>query len=462
MRMVRSLLVALPLLGLAVVAPRDAEACGGCVIPPDENTQVTGHRMIFAASKTQTTLYDQIEYSGSPEDFAWFLPIKGEVEVGLSSDVLFAFLGQSSSVQVLPPPLNCPDPPDGCGDFAAGAENDGGGSGGGGGGTSTQTNTVEVWKNEVVGPYETVQLKANDPGALLGWFDSHGYSVPDDVKPVIEAYQAEGFGFLAMQLQPGEGVNAMQPVRISAPGAGLGLPLRMVAAGTGALTPITLFVVAEGRYETQNFPNLIFDPAPVVFHWDDYTSNYDLLIKGLFQSSDGMGWLTQSAAGFNKYDLESQVQQVIDFNPGQSGWGTTDPPLSEWEHAQQDLETLFAGMDANSIWLTRMHAQLTRPALATDLILQAEASQSEVSRFIQAQYSDGNVPECPDYSWCEEDINAGGEFNGLGQEGEQDLVKGKGKCSVERAGQSDGPAGLLAALGLAAAAVVVRRRRRAS
>ena len=457
MKMVRSLLVSLPLLGIAAFHAGDAEACGGCAPPVGENTQVTGHRMIFATSKTQTTLYDQIEYSGAPEEFAWFLPIKGEVGVQVSSDLLFAFLGQSSSPQVLPPPLNCPDPPSGCDEFSAGAE-DGGGSGGGNGGT--QTGTVSVWKEETVGAFETVQLGASDPMALLDWFASHGYAVEEDVKPVISAYQQEGFGFLAMRLAPGEGVNSMRPVRITAPGASLGLPLRMVAAGTGALTPITLFVVGEGRYEMQNFPNLAFDPTPIVFHWDDYTSNYDLLIKGLFESSDGFGWLTQSAAPFSKSDLESQVQQVVDFNQGQTGWGTDD--LSEMEHAMEDLGTMFSGMNDQSIWLTRVHAQLTRPALATDLILQAEPSQAEVSRFIQAQYADGTAPECPDYSWCSEDENAGGEFDSLGGDSDGDLVEGKGKCSVEQAGsRNDGPAGLLAAIGLAAAAVVVRRRRRA-
>src|SRR5690349_7271367 len=95
-------------LSLSLVAGSpDARACGGCVAPPLESTQVTGHRLILATSKTQTTLYDQIEYSGSPESFAWFLPIKGQVDVGLSADAMFAFLGDASQVVVYPPKLSC-------------------------------------------------------------------------------------------------------------------------------------------------------------------------------------------------------------------------------------------------------------------------------------------------------------------------------------------------------------------
>jgi len=68
----------------------DAAACGGCFQPPVPPTQVasdiTDERMLLSVSTTQTTLYDQIEYSGSPSSFAWVLPIHGTVTVGLRAD----------------------------------------------------------------------------------------------------------------------------------------------------------------------------------------------------------------------------------------------------------------------------------------------------------------------------------------------------------------------------------------
>jgi hypothetical protein len=64
--------------------------------------------MILSVSKTQSTLYDQIEYAGDPAEFAWVLPTKGIVDVGLSSDLIFNQLGVDTGVQVLPPPINCP------------------------------------------------------------------------------------------------------------------------------------------------------------------------------------------------------------------------------------------------------------------------------------------------------------------------------------------------------------------
>jgi hypothetical protein len=452
MKMVRSLLLSLPLLGAALLTARDSSACGGCFVPPTVDTQVTGHLMIFSTSKTQTTLYDQIEYVGAPESFSWVLPIHGQVDVGLSADAMFAFLHAASSVQVLPPPLNCPEPPEGCNyasedeDFACGGNSGTGGDGG-----------VTVITQEVVGPYETVQLEASDPMALQTWLADHGYEIPDDIKPVINGYQKEGFGFLAMKLVPGQGIQAMRPVRITAPGASLTLPLRMVAAGTGALTPITLFVVGEGRHQAANFPNLAFDPEPIVYHWEDGSSNYGPLIKGLFEGSGGLGWLTQSADHFSKSNLVGQVQQVVQSNPGQTDWGDPDNNVTEEQGALEDLETLFSGMNDPNIWLTRMHAQLSREALIKDLNLEAAPEQAPVSRLIQAKYSDGPVPECPDYSWCTD--NDGGNFNGVGQ-GKDEYVGGKGSCAVERSSGSDGVPALVLGLGLAAAAGAIRRRRK--
>ena len=60
------------------------EACGGCFVPPDEDTQVTGHRMVLSVSMQQSTLYDQIQYDGDPASFAWVLPIKGQAEIGVT------------------------------------------------------------------------------------------------------------------------------------------------------------------------------------------------------------------------------------------------------------------------------------------------------------------------------------------------------------------------------------------
>src|SRR5262249_17758104 len=115
MRLPRPLLAAVPAFAFALAPAQDAAACGGCFHVPAENTQVASHRMVLSISTTQSTLYDQIKYSGTATSFAWVLPVKGTVTVGLSSDALFAELDQLTqvSVQAPNPCPQCPPPNNG-------------------------------------------------------------------------------------------------------------------------------------------------------------------------------------------------------------------------------------------------------------------------------------------------------------------------------------------------------------
>lgn len=163
------ILVASGALTLAFAAgARDAEACGGCFPPAGEQPSiVTDHRMIFPVSKEQTTIYDQIQYTGAPSEFAWVLPISGTVEIALSADMLFGALHNLTAVAVQEPPRNCPPAPN-CG-YQFGAESDNAPSPTAGAGGSSSSGGVQVITKETVGPYETVQLESENATALNDW-----------------------------------------------------------------------------------------------------------------------------------------------------------------------------------------------------------------------------------------------------------------------------------------------------
>ena len=414
----------------------DARACGGCFVPPDANTQVTGHRMLLSLSQQQSTLYDQIEYAGSPDSFAWVLPIVGTAEVGLSSDLVFNQLALDTDVLVLPPPFSCPTYPPCPGTTTSWT-------------TSTTTSTtggVQVIASEVVGPYETVQLAANDPTALTAWLLANGYDIPADIAPVLASYVADQFNFLAMKLVPGAGIDAMQPVRVTTAGASPTLPLRMVAAGTGVTTTVTLWVIGEGRYEPQNFPSFDIPADSVVWNWTTQDSNYDVLRQLGYDASGGLAWLTESAAHYDIARFTNAIDSIVYTLPGQSGYGGGDPDLAIQE-AEADLAVLFAGLAPADVWVTRLRAELSRDAFATDLLLQASLPQDPVNRIIQTQASIGSPPVCPAAPVC------GGSAGSDGG-----VVEGGG-CTTQGLDATPGLGlglGWLAGLGLLLAA---RRRR---
>ncbi|MBK9264945.1 MAG: hypothetical protein IPM54_34830 [Polyangiaceae bacterium] len=73
------------------------------------------------------------------------------------------------------------------------------------------------------------------------------------------------------------------------------MPLRMVAVGTGANVAITLYIIGEGRWEANNFPN---KQIPVdLLSWDfaTNTSNYSILRDKVMDQEGGSVWLTTFA-----------------------------------------------------------------------------------------------------------------------------------------------------------------------
>jgi hypothetical protein len=385
----------------------EASACGGCFSPPTENpTVVTDHRMILSVSKEQTTLYDQIRYQGEPSAFAWVLPISGagDVKVGLSADVVFSALDANTQTRLISPPQNCPPAPNCNSRFGSAASagesapQDGGG--------------VTVVKKEVVGPYETVQLKATDPTALKNWLQTNNFAVPADVQPVIDQYVAEKFDFLALKLIPGKGV------RVTTKGAASVLPLRMVAAGTGPVVGIGLWIIGEGRYEPQNFPSFYIPTDEIVWDWTQSKSNYTDLRAAKTTAGGGRAWETESSTLLNRGNFESQVQYGF-FGGGGGGAPIPSDPEAQAQQAYlpvkddqgnitktaqqvraEDMDTLFFGIPSVAIRATRLRADLQHAALDQDLVVTASKDQAVLSNVRQIT-REANEPLCPVFNGCD-------------------------------------------------------------
>jgi hypothetical protein len=424
--------VAMSALELAV--ERDAAACGGCFHPPPPPGQtasdITDERMLLAVSTTQSTLYDQIAYSGSPSSFAWVLPIHGTVDVGLSADVLFDSMDVLTQTQINAPYVNCPQP-SGCGGGAGCGSSNTPSSASFGDQGAAAPPPVTVTKQENVGPYDTVQLHATDASALNAWLMQNGFDIPAAVTPVIDAYVTEGFDFLAMKLLPNQGVQSMRPVRVTTPGASLSLPLRMASIGTGATVGITIWIVSDGRYEPQNFPFFHIDDSALVWDFKTSSSNYTALRAQNEAQLKNAGWEIESSISLNEQSITSLIlnggqyyngyggvsQSVpsdpsIDYLPigdpdagaGGEGGALEDgaPAGGGYESAEQvrtdDINALFVGLTGPSVRVTRIRSDIAHAAMTSDLVFQASADQSEISNVRTATQS-VNVT-CPVYNGC--------------------------------------------------------------
>ena len=397
---------------------REARACGGSFTPPTQvATDITDERMLLTVSPLQTTLYDQIRYSGSPASFAWVLPIHGTVDVGISADILFDAMDALTQTQIVSPALDCPGPPAAC--LSSGDDDDeSAGFASPRDPESTGAPPVTVTKAANVGPYETVQLHATDASALTAWLSTNGFDIPAAVTPVIDDYVAHGFDFLAMKLLPSEGVQSMRPVRVTSSGASLSLPLRMAAVGTGVSVGITLWVVSDGRYEPQNFPSYRIEDSELVWDWKTSSSNYPALRAQHEAALGGKGWEIESSLDVSAESITATILAGGQVPVGAGFFNGATPtvvanasddylagvlpdggagPTADQER-DDDIATLLDGLSGSTVRVTRIRSDILHAAMTQDLILQAAADQSELTN-VRAVVQQINE-QCPLYDDC--------------------------------------------------------------
>jgi MYXO-CTERM domain-containing protein len=326
---------------LAVATERRAEACGGCLAPADVATAVDSHRMIIALGSERTILWDQIVYSGDPDDFVWVLPVPSpDVEIDIASSTFIDELDFLTAPRVSPEPRPV-QPCFGC--CSAGA------------GDAPVDDEVIVYNSEVVGPYETVTIGSEDPGALADYLTENGYAIDPSIEPILGKYADAGNAFVVLRLAPDQGVQHMEPVRISYPGFMGSFPLEMVTVGARGVLDLSLWVIAEQRYEASNYANVTVSPDDVVFSWADQTSNYADAFAATIEAAGGRAWVTEFAGGIDRSFL-------------------TDP-------SELDLAAQVVG---SALIATRMRTRTRVENLNADITLAPAADPTLVSRDITA------------------------------------------------------------------------------
>ncbi|HEY3230531.1 MAG TPA: DUF2330 domain-containing protein, partial [Roseiflexaceae bacterium] len=111
----RKLTLSLILLGFfaLLMPPAAARACGGffCTnMPVDQSAE----RIIFAVNESAGTIdaYVQINYTGSPDKFAWVVPVPNPPKLDVADIKLINELDQLTQPNYIAPPLpdDCPIP----------------------------------------------------------------------------------------------------------------------------------------------------------------------------------------------------------------------------------------------------------------------------------------------------------------------------------------------------------------
>jgi hypothetical protein len=419
---------------LILARPTTAHACGGCFHEPNPNqtvSVVTDHRMAFSISTTQTTLWDQMKYAGDPKSFAWVLPVGQGATIELARDEWLATLAALTAPSIFAPPVNCGSNTGGGMSCGCGGADEANLSADGSASDAGTYGGVQVISQGVVGPYDTVTLRSSSGDSISQWLVTNGYVIQPQIQPILDAYTNEGFDFIALKLAPNQGVQAMQPVRVTTPGADPSLPLRMIAAGVGSDVGLELYVISDGRYESKNFPALVIDPTAVVWDPVALSSNYTSLFKDAVAKG---GWVTEFSGPLQRLQQTYAAQctgkpgatvpcatdagsdastNTSDASTDASDDASTDADISDAEVSDADASedasctetvsacTLFtdfdlatAGLSPYNVTVTRLRTSLPASALNVDLQIGA-GPQTTVSNIINTtKYSDPSYDPC--------------------------------------------------------------------
>jgi hypothetical protein len=298
---------------LLVLFASSVSACGGLFcqnVPVDQQAE----RIIFTMNDDSTiSAYVQINYTGSAPDFSWVVPVPDVPEVDVAEITTFDELSTLTSPVFIPPQMpGCAAVP-----MSAMADSAGG---------PVAEGSVEVLAQGTAGPYAYEVVTSDDPDALVVWLQDNNYRVTEDMVPLIQVYNSEGMVFLAMKLQPDQGVQDIQPVKMTYRSDDPMIPLRLTAV---AATP------------NMNVLTWIFaDEQAVPINWA-HPRIHDTDLRGSFGSFDGTNYLQLVDQTVDLYDGRAFITEYAQPTSSLANLGIVDAQIEDFVSQYEYVTRLF-------------------------------------------------------------------------------------------------------------------------
>jgi hypothetical protein len=229
-------------LSLLLAATR-ADACGcGVYIPREGEGSVVQERALIRWDGHTEDIVMALGVQGDAAEAAWIMPVPGRATVQLGQASLFEALQELTKPKIeqhyaLIPPFSL-----GAGSMSEGAV----------GGAPP----VTLLQQQTLGPFEVSTLAATDATALSTWLADNGYTFPDGLAEVLQAYVEQEWFYIAARLAPGNGPalkGELDPLWITFETVELVYPMRATTLANGVM-PVYLYVLAEHRVQkTQTF-----------------------------------------------------------------------------------------------------------------------------------------------------------------------------------------------------------------
>ena len=294
--------LSLGLLTLLLLIAQPTFACGGLFcqnIPVDQAAE----RIIFSVDPGVVNAYVQINYTGNAPDFAWVVPVPTVPEVDVAEmDSFNELQAATDPVFMLPPVPDCMfNQQRGIAQMAPAA-------------AESAAEDVTVFASGEAGPYayDVVGTETGNANALIDWLNENNYRITPEMEPLVFVYVREGMVFLAMKLQPNQGVQDIQPVKMTYQADYPTIPIRLTAVAATPDMGIYTWVFGRGRAESLNYAGIeIGDNDIQVTSPFGGGTNYLTLVRDEIDRFGGQAFVTEYAQPTQQLNVVDPLLQDL-------------------------------------------------------------------------------------------------------------------------------------------------------
>jgi hypothetical protein len=393
-------LVVLVAIGAACL-PTDLMACG-CLHSPaplsdDEEFAVSqrAEQILFEVDESSNTVtaHVYIRYSGSPDRFAWLLPVPSVPDLGLTPEGLFAVLEENTEPTFLRVKQSlCPEPRFRCGygcvpavgessesgevmDAISGSEGEFSSEGDDG------AEPVEVVQQAIVGDYQTIVFSAEEASAAVEWLSDNGFIVNSTMTPFMQPYLDMNMLFVAAKLLPGKGIDGIKPLRITYQGTQPMIPLVLTTPAADPHMTVRVWIAADEYYRLEGETPLEVGADRLSFDIRA-RSNYPMVLARLVDEAGGHAFVAEYRGDLPTYSPNAEVECCSEWDDrcALANNNLCECPMTDWDQTDcaqaapgiLDLVTLVGGLQSRHSRLTRLVTRISPEEMTFDPVFEPD------------------------------------------------------------------------------------------
>jgi hypothetical protein len=274
-----------------------AHACGGFFCNNTLPVNQAAERIIFSTAEDGTvTATIQIQYSGEADSFAWVLPVAGNPEVQVSSNLAFQRLQAATNPQyTLTTRIEgeCigsrsgpfPSANGGFSQDASATRGDGG-------------SPVVVVNSGTVGPYDFIVISVDrtterPSDTAVAWLRDNDFQIDESGAALLDPYLAGGMNLLAFRLTKGNSTGSIRPVQIVFGPGQAAIPIRPTAVAAVEDMGVLVWVLGAHRAVPANYLSLELNET--LINWLNPGLNYNDIVTEAANQAGGQGFVTEMA-----------------------------------------------------------------------------------------------------------------------------------------------------------------------